>query len=650
MTPTARPSLRDRFLTWYRSNRRVATAAIVTGAVALVAVAFGLAYALARDVANPVAGDPSAAPTGSPVASPTPSAEAPSPSADPSGEPTPAPSDAPDLGYDLADYAPLPGSWGVVTVDRLNVRETNEEDSPVVGQLNQGDLVLAIDGGGRIQIVAEGISGWVNVADGDDLWIRAVLKPWTRMALDGIATDGTGYLAFGTWANLDTTPYEGGFEAPLFLYSPDGETWTESHDGVAGWVTAADGNEDGWVVISRHGYGGSLVTFSADGRTFGESQGILGLQHAVAHGPAGWLIVGYDSDRGYFSIRSADGVTWDEPITLGGDFAAPRIEASSVGYITFDSQRSGVMTTTNGVDWNALDTPGEDLDRVADVELIGQELRVLVVDEDGNSTIHRGTFGTNGLITWGASTDASAFAGYQLDSISAGDDGWLALGWDVEALVPAAWTSADGQTWTRAGHRRRLRREHRPGARVRCRRLRRPRRRRGRPVRAGGPRTARRGAWPVPRSRSRSATFAAPMPPTSRCSTSCSSAIAPWSATATSRSPSAAGCPHRGARGLLHPDRRPAWLAGPYPDGWIVPGETDRMSFELYVSPDVDASGIHDDHTWVEVTGHFADAAAAGCTHTPIPQLVQRLTSQEVVRQECAARFVVESAVTVDAP
>lgn len=646
MTPTARPSLRDRFLTWYRSNRRAATAVIVTGAIALVAVALGLAYALARDVANPVAGDPS--PTGSPVASP--SAEAPSPSADPSETPMPAPSDNPDVAFDLADYSPLPGSWGYVTVDGLNVREADDEDSPVVGQLNEGDLVLAIESGGRLQVLANGFTGWVSTGDGDATWIRAIIKPWTRMALDGIATDGTGYLAFGTWANLETTPYEGGFEAPLFLYSPDGETWIESHEGVAGWVTAADGNEDGWVVVSRHGYGGSLVTFSADGRTFGESQGILGLQHAVAHGPAGWIIVGYDSEQGYFAIRSADGVTWGEPVSLGGDFALPRIEASSAGYVTFDPQLGGLMTTTNGVDWNALDAPGEGLDRVADVELVGQDLLVVTVTEDGTSTIHRGTFGTDGMITWGASTAAGAFAGHQVDSISAGDDGWLALGWDVEALVPAAWTSVDGQTWERQviddafGGSIGPEPEFGAGGFV------------GLGNGVDGPSVWRSDdgtAWsqvgaPEP--------FAVGEPrcPDAddvttldlmfldvravECYGSDSITVRGWVPLID------------GLGGCCWPIAEPSWLAGPYPQGWIVPGEADRMSLELYVPPGIDGSALENEHTWVEVTGHFADPAAAGCTHTPISSLTHRLPSQEVVRQECASRFVVESIVAADAP
>jgi hypothetical protein len=73
------------------------------------------------------------------------------------------------------------------------------------------------------------------------------------------------------------------------------------------------------------------------------------------------------------------------------------------------------------------------------------------------------------------------------------------------------------------------------------------------------------------------------------------------------------------------------------------------MALNVYVPPNVDVSAF-DEHTWVEVTGHFADAAADDCRHIPEPSVAHRLESQEVARDLCAGRFVVERVVASTAP
>jgi hypothetical protein len=639
----------NRLSSWYRTHRREATIGVIVGAAALLLLAAFLAFSFAQDAA-PIAGGPSAEPSTSadPSVSPDPSAapsDAPDPSAAPSDDPN---ADEPE--YELLPYAPLPPSWGMVVVDDLNVRSGPEDDAPIIGSLNDGDLVQVIEAGQRLQVLADGITGWVSAGDdAGDPWIRAIRTPWRQIRLAGIASNGSGYLGFGIHADLETPPYEGGFQRPLFLVSDDGSTWEESHDGVPGEVVAGAATADGYVVVSTNGYGGSFLSFSSDGRTWSEPVGTDGQQHAVAHGPAGWLVVSFDAEQNLIARRSTDGRTWTDPVAVGGDFSVPSIEASSSGYVIFDRNGYTGFASSDGVIWNSFGAPVNAAGRVADVELVGDELLLVTVDRDAGTTIHRGTFGAHGAVTFDSTVDGSVFGGAQVDSIAAGPDGLVAFGWDTEALAPITWTSQDGGTWARhevegafggmtgpepvhgddgwiaIGQSDGLPSLWRSADGVSW-------------DLAGGP-----AALPTPEPVCPDADGVTTLDlmflgaDARECYGDASLTVRGWVPLI------------EGLGGCCYPISEPAWLAGPYPTGWISPAEIDRMALNVYVPPNVDVSAF-DEHTWVEVTGHFADAAADDCRHIPEPSVAHRLESQEAARDLCAGRFVVERVVASTAP
>lgn len=653
MPEPAHPSLSTRFATWYRIHRTAATAAVLAGAVVLLGIAGGIAWSLTRQ-ASQIAADPSASASASQLPSEHPSAspDTTSPSAAPA-TPSEAPSATPQPWTGLADFPPLPPSWGVVVVDGLNVRSGPEDDDPVIGVLDDGALVKVLEAGGRLQVLGEGIAGWVSVGDPADApWVRALPTPFSWTRVNGIASDGSGYLAYGTWAELEFPPYEGGFDQPLLLRSDDGVSWTEVHpDALPGQVTDAAGGPGGWVAISHHYYGGIVAAHSSDGSTWSQTAGLLGTQHAVAHGPAGWVIVSYDYEAGLSARRSDDGRTWTEPVPLPGDGSQPELEAGSAGYVAFDRLAPSGLASTDGVTWRAFQPPGTTTAWIADVELVdGELLAVTVSQADGASTIHRGNLAPDGTVTWTGTVDPSAFAGARVDSIASGDDGLLALGWDADDLVPVTWTSSDGASWSR----------HDPGADA-FGGLVGPE-----PAWAAGGWVAlgadRQGPTLWRSSDGASWSLAGRPEPMAQDAPRCPSADAVTTldliflgdrgldcfggATLTVRG----WVPLiEGLGGCCWPDPEPDWLAGPYPAAWLTSGEVDHWGLNLYVAPGVDPAALAT-HTWVEVRGHFDDPAAATCRRSPLPDFLHRVESQALVRDECARRFVVESITPASAP
>jgi hypothetical protein len=539
----------------------------------------------------------------------------------------------------------------VVVVDGLNVRSGPEDDDPVVGVLNDGDLFLTLEAGGRLQVLADGVTGWVSIGSHEDPWVRAVPTPLSFTWLKGITSDGSSYLAYGMWAELDYPPYEGGFEQPLFLRSDDGISWEESHDGVPGQVTAAAGGPDGWVVIGHHSYGGPLLFHSADGETWSEPQSLEGGQHAVAHGGAGWVVVGYDYSGAIVARGSADGRTWSDPMSLPLDGAGPALEASDAGYVVFDPMGEAGLASVDGATWHRFRPDTADPARISDVELVGDTVYVNTVDLDhATSAIYVGRLGADGISWTGTVIRGGPFDGFRVDSIASGPDGLLALGWNRDATNPTAWTSPDGAAWTR----------HDIGADAFGGMI--------------GPEPAwGAGGWvghgidvdgdTLWRSTDGASwSFAGRPQPMELADPRCPSTATVSTLDLAFLGGRAYDCygsasltvrgwvpVPEGLGGCCFPSATPEWLAGMYPQGYLTSAEVDRLSLGLYIPPDVD-DGALEDHTWVEVVGHFGDPAADTCRRFPEPMQAHRLESAQVVADDCRRRFVVERISPVEGP
>lgn len=647
--PSQRPS--TDVTAWYRRHRRVAAPAVLAAALVLLGVAGGIGVSLWRS-AEELAAASSASPGASNPESAVPSR---SPTLDPSAQATAIPSGGATQA--APGYYPLfPNVWAEVKVDDLRVREGPGTDHPIIRALADGDLVMSIDslGAGQwVQILADGVAGYVNVGTPDDPWVQAIPTPFSWRTLTGVASNESSYLAYGTWAELDYPPYEGGFERPLLLYSDDGVAWDEQRDGPPGSIRTVAAGPGGWVAISHQYYAGSFASFSSDGQTWHQPAHLDGMAHTVAYGPAGWVALGSGYDEGTKAWQSSDGRAWNtDPVDVPGEGSQPMLEASGAGYVAFDRYAGSLVGSIDGRTWRTTGPPRGVAGWIADVELIGEQVVAIVVDgTTGASPLHRGRLSGDGSIAWEGEIDGTAFAGMRVDSIAQAPDGLLALGWDPEALVPAAWSSPDGSAWTSLGIS-----PDAFGGMVG-------------PELAWGSagwvglgtdaghdtvwRSADGADWEL------AGGPAAPQEQPPDCSRVPSASVLGLgylgadavdcfggeSLTVRGWVPDLVGFD-----GCCLSDSEPEWLNGPFPTTWLTSGEVDdRRTLPLYVPPGVEASSLTL-HRWVEVTGHFHDAAAEQCRSIPTASFPHRLESQASVREACRTRFVVDRITEVPGP
>ena len=662
MTDPVPNSHTTRLQAWIRAHQRGVGLLAITVGLALVAVAVLVGIGV---FSAPHVGQTDPTPIGSPSAQasepPSASFEAAAPSDEPGESRAPSPDGPPIAWPPQADGGAFffEGIWGVSVVDDLNVRSGPGTDHPAIAQLDSGDLFVPLggpvagsDSSGWLQVAAEdGVVGYVNPGPAEDPYLMSTPIPWMAWytALNGVASNGTSYVAFGTTYQHDYPQYEGG-AGSLMMASDDGVTWASVGENLGSVVSVAGGPE-GWVALTSVYPGVALTSFSADGRTWEDSQ-FLGAS-SVAYGPAGWVgMVGSDA------VRSSDGRTWSDPRATGlTESGNPEIEGSESGYVAFSHHccDADVATSPDGVAWSRVTLPVETGDWFSDVELDRDQLSVLVTDSDtGGSWLHRGTLAANGTVSWDVPPIAFDPAGVRVDSISHGPEGLLAFGWDADALTPVLWASSDGDVWDRLNTV---------------------------PTALGGSigpepvwgsagwvgvgsavgsigqqlwSSALGEEWtPVgpaisfvpdalpcaPISEASILTLAYSGSLAERCYGNASLIIRAWVPVID------------GLGGCCSPDPAPAWLAGAYPSMWLAPGPTDqiRASLPIYIPPGIDDADLVAG-TWVEVIGHFRDPAALDCSQTPRNDFPQRLGSLEGARLACAQRFVVESIVAVDGP
>jgi hypothetical protein len=359
----------------------------------------------------------------------------------------------------------------------------------------------------------------------------------------------------------------------------------------------------------------------------------------LAYGPAGWLAI-----AGHLAWVSVDGRSWSGPSSIGLDEIGPsfELESSDAGYVAFDRHRDLLLGSVDGVDWTSVDHGGV---RVSDAELIGDKLLVVLVDGEGVTTVRRGTLGAGGAVSWDTPAADIGGAGFHVDRITQSPDSVLAVGWDEEAPVPALWRSTNGTTWTR------LAAEHGPdgvglfepvwGA--------------AGWVGPGLERSTDGGEWfasdyslaydgPVP-----------PCPPAEKVSVIVLAYLGRF----------AEGCfgdtsvtirgyvPMFEGFGGIYPITGESWLAAHFPYGVLAAGflaEPGGYQLGVFVPPDVDGSLFNERELWLEVVGHYRDAASADCRYRPRTDMPSFLISLDGAEATCSERFVVESVIQVEGP
>jgi hypothetical protein len=414
---------------WIDRHRRLVVSGVLAGAAALVLGAAALALVVFRPPEVGVTGSPDPSAAASPTAG---APETPGPSTDPSPTPSeePATAFAPPI---RPDVHPLPPIWVVVSVDELNVRAGPGPEHAAVGSLDAGELARVIDGPageppGWYQLAADGAIGWASFGPEDGRYFAATPTPWLvpgERTLSGIASNGSGYLAYGSDLVVqEFPPYEGWPASTWYLLSDDGVTWTESSAQVPppGAGLSAAGNGDGWVVVNSHMMG-NVPTWSTDGRSWEWAQ-IGGRPSSVAVGPAGWVISGVDDDGVSAAWWSADGQSWSKAQLPAEDHPGQHVDASGSGFVIFDRQpATRIFLSANGRDWADVDLPdGWGHTFVHDVEVVGSRVLLVTAAAGEASHLHDGTL-SGGTVTW--QDDRTPFGDSVIDGIGSGPDGLL---------------------------------------------------------------------------------------------------------------------------------------------------------------------------------------------------------------------------------
>jgi hypothetical protein len=293
------------------------------------------------------------------------------------------------------------------------------------------------------------------------------------------------------------------------------------------------------------------------------------------------------------------------------------------------------------------------------VELLGDEVLVVLREGagteeiDGRSRLLRGTLAATGVVTWNE-PPVSFDDGELIDSVSQGPDGLLVIGWDVKALVPLLWRSADGASWQRLNAS-----SDSLGGSVGP-----------EPVWGAGGwiglgtaadgvgqqlwRSADGASWSATGDQVELKARPSCPPPddvsilvlmylepfAEQCFGDSSLTVRGWVPLV------------EGLGGCCFPISEPRWLNGVYPGGWLMSGEANDWwtGLNAYVPTGVDGTRLQP-NTWVEVVGHFRDPAAASCASTPLALFAPHaLVSQAGIRQDCLQRFVLESITAVGGP
>ena len=642
---TTTRSLSTRLRDWSRAHPRLFGVSIIAGALGLIGVAVILGTTLLSGV--PVGqADGSPSPTSTPAPSATPTQPSTSPDPSNSVAPTPVPGPSWPPVAEVSDTHILPPMWVVSVVDDLNVRSGPGTEHPAIGQMDAGDVARIVDiafgdaAGDWYSVAADGAIGYVNAGPVEDRYLLPTKTPWEPFLkeLNGVASDGDVYLAYGRQFQADYGPYELHGMPSLALRSDDGMTWEEV-EGPGSWMKSVAAADPGWVAILEIPLGGRVASFSTDGETWSERAGLGAFVSSVAYGPAGWVAVSNTE-----SWISGDGRAWSLAADgLGQPSAEAEIESSDVGYVTFDRFTDKLQTSLDGATWTSVAHGGA---RVLDAELVSQRLFVVLADGEGATTVRRGRLESAGAVTWEGPAQAIDGPAFHVDRITQDDDGLLAVGWDEGDLLPLTWSSTDGAAWER------LDTDGLQGV--------------GAFEPTSGPagwvgsnlEQSDDGASWVPPDPDPLA-YDGPVPP-------CPPADKVSVITLSYLGPYAEGClgdasvtirgwvGELGFGGCCPPAGEPDWLASVFPPAILYSGEPRDVgaNFQLivYTPPDVDRSLLDQPNRRVEITGHYRDPASATCVSRPQRTYPNELASRASQQELCRQRFAVESIVEVAGP
>lgn len=282
----------------------------------------------------------------------------------------------------------------------------------------------------------------------------------------GFAVLGNEYKADGT--------------SPAFVVSgtADGSTWTRLALSPGGSLfSAMAGGPLGWVGATSEADGSSVTTglwFSSDGTTWEsipEQAGIgtislegFGSLAPITAGQGGFAIAGLKTIGGNSVAGvwvSLDGRTWTEATSLG-DKGFDQVLVLPEGFLAVANGccvgLRAAAFSPDGVSWRDLsvdaDSPfGTSYDRGALIAATGSTVVVLRLGANGNIEFVTGSFANNAGrtgINWKHDVEAdNTFAGDNVSAMTSSGGNLGVVGYDRKTLAPITWTSTDARSWHR---------------------------------------------------------------------------------------------------------------------------------------------------------------------------------------------------------
>ncbi|HLE59855.1 MAG TPA: hypothetical protein VJA85_09435 [Candidatus Limnocylindria bacterium] len=618
------------------------------------------------------------------TASATPRASA-APTLEPSGTPRPThrpralrevaleeatPEPSPDWAPGWAPFG-YTSTWVRAVVD-LAVRATPAPDGSQLGTIAAGEPALVMEpygapssAEGWMQLEQPFGGGWIATGrDGEPLVERfARPEPPVSTYLNGVASGPDGFLAL---ARFEDPAH--GQAATVALISTDGAAWTRHATnlperewatppawGPAGWLTAVTGYEPGprvWVYQSGDGRDWTLLGRMPDA-THASYGSIIGSE-------AGYLMpITEGSRRSYWF--SDDAVHWLESEDPGFTYDAwLSVVALGGGFYAWDGRQpvpDGDLPAAFSSDgqtwWPVASGPGGPAAWVAS---IGSRLVGLDLSADQRIRAWTGAIGEG--LSWSRDPKAeAAFAGAMVSGLTSDERRAYAFGWDAQTERPLIWIGTDAG-FTRSALPADFRGIPRFGVAGPS------------GVTLVGARVNLRGESSIFWHRTSTGTWSAEQRP-----------VIPLIP-----EPDPAACPppprdlfefiafdpvvgvicHSGEPITLRAwSSRCAWCAGPSGEAWATPAwlaqpeqsqflvepiQTSYIgSISMILPPDLPRSPDWDE-TWVEVTGHFDDLAAATCRASAASIASPWYTGAWQVVLGCRLQFVVSSVQVVDGP
>jgi hypothetical protein len=309
--------------------------------------------------------------------------------------------------------------------------------------------------------------GVVWTSDDGRTWVlRDTARELAHASLDGVVTDGSVLLAYGTYAA--PAPDEPGVSAPALWTSTDAVEWRRVEGDVPSRVVAGESGFVGAVVSQTRSTGEPFLGFmhSTDGYVWtatGTQSWVGHLEDLIAIPGGGALAVASftsepvgDGGPTYRALvwRSDDGLTWDGPYptspgtrivslaVAAGVFVAVGSVDEQLGDGSISSS-GAVWSSDDGVEWQReviAISPGETVNAIF---AVGDTL-IAEGDTSRNGIANAMVWvSTDGGQTWGRLPDQDAFSGTNnaFGSLIETPFGILAVGsrWGGNHAIPQAW-------------------------------------------------------------------------------------------------------------------------------------------------------------------------------------------------------------------